>query len=155
MEISLVNQSEDSTFLDFEELFHQIASKSEEILEIKDSKEMSVVFVNDQFIQELNRDYRNIDRATDVISFALNDSEEDYEMPCENSEIGDIFISVDRIKAQAKEYGHSIKRETCFLFTHGLLHLLGYDHMEEADEKKMSAMQDVILNDIVPKENNS
>ncbi|MEI3327068.1 MAG: rRNA maturation RNase YbeY, partial [Thomasclavelia sp.] len=89
--------------------------------------------------------YRNIDRATDVISFALEDSEQYYVEGMARN-IGDIFISVDHALMQANEYGHSLKREMCFLFTHGLLHLLGFDHMEKEDEEKMIAMQKKILN---------
>jgi probable rRNA maturation factor len=69
----------------------------------------------------------------------------------EDNELGDIFINIQAIVDQASEYGHSMRREVCFLFTHGLLHLLGYDHMCEEDEKQMFALQDVILDDIVPK----
>ena len=79
------------------------------------------------------------------------DSEDDYEMMEDDNELGDIFINVEAIRNQAKEYGHSLRREVCFLFTHGLLHLLGYDHMEEDEEKEMFALQDVILDEIVPK----
>lgn len=102
-------------------------------------------------IHEINKTYRGINRPTDVISFALMDSEDDYEMMEDDNELGDIFINVEAIRNQAKEYGHSLRREVCFLFTHGLLHLLGYDHMEEDEEKEMFALQDVILDEIVPK----
>lgn len=110
-----------------------------------DDLELSVIFVNDERIHEINRDYRQIDRSTDVISFALEDNEQFYVegMP---RELGDIFISIDHAKKQADEYGHSFYREMCFLFTHGLLHLLGYDHMNEEDEKEMFTLQNDILN---------
>lgn len=107
--------------------------------------------MNPEEIHEINKTYRGIDRPTDVISFALMDSEDDYEMMEDDNELGDIFINVEAIRNQAKEYGHSLRREVCFLFTHGLLHLLGYDHMEEDEEKEMFALQDVILDEIVPK----
>lgn len=70
----------------------------------------------------------------------------------EEAELGDIFINVQAVKTQAEEYGHSQHREVCFLFTHGLLHLLGYDHMEEADEKVMFSLQDEILDELVKRE---
>ena len=105
---------------------------------------MSCVLVDDEEIHRINKDYRNIDRATDVISFALEDNDQFYVEGMPRS-LGDIFISVDHAKAQAQEYGHSLYREMCFLFTHGLLHLLGYDHMNEDDEKEMFALQKAIL----------
>ena len=100
-----------------------------------------------EFIIEINRDYRNIDRSTDVISFALEDSVEFYieGMP---RALGDIFISYDHAKMQAKEYEHSVYREMCFLFMHGILHLLGYDHMEEDEAKEMFALQNEILDSL-------
>ena len=98
-------------------------------------------------IKRINREYRNIDKVTDVISFALLDSGEDAEYEDE-IELGDIFINRDRVYAQAAEYGHSTKREFVFLFVHGLLHLLGYDHMEKEDERKMFALQKKIVGDL-------
>ena len=96
-------------------------------------------------IHEINRDYRNIDRPTDVISFALKDSEDEFYIDELDLELGDIFINYEAVIHQAKEYGHSELREISFLCTHGLLHLLGYDHMNETDEKEMFDLQDVIL----------
>ena len=108
---------------------------------------ISVSLVDNDFIHEMNRDYRGIDRPTDVISFAFLDNE-DRETLYKSKEpvcLGDIYISVDKAREQAAEYGHSIKRELSFLFVHGLLHLLGYDHMNEADEAVMFKLQDEIL----------
>ena len=82
-----------------------------------------------------------------MISFAEIDSD-DYDYLCDEVNLGDIFINVDRVYSQAKKYGHSIKREFIFLFIHGLLHLLGYDHMEKEDEKIMFALQDKIVGDL-------
>ena len=94
-------------------------------------------------IHEINKEYRNIDRETDVISFALEDEKDitydDFRL------LGDIYISIDRVVSQAKEYGHSELREICFLATHGILHLLGYDHMEPDDEKEMFDLQNKLL----------
>ena len=134
---------------DFKEDYYQdylnIINEASKQLEIIDDLELSCILVDDQKIHEINKEYRNIDRATDVISFALEDSEQYYvEGMARNN--GDIFISVDHALMQANEYGHSLKREMCFLFTHGLLHLLGFDHMEKEDEEKMIAMQKKILN---------
>lgn len=112
--------------------------------------EMSVNFVDDEEIQELNRNYRQKDQPTDVISFAMQDTVEG-EMDIQGIDIpmilGDIVISVDRAKEQAEEYGHSLEREIAFLTVHGFLHLLGYDHLTEADEKEMFAKQSNILSE--------
>ena len=103
----------------------------------------SVVFMNDEEIHEMNREYRGVDRVTDVISFAFEDNNDlvynDIRM------LGDIFICIPQMKRQAEEYGHSEKRELAFLAVHGILHLLGYDHMNEKDEKVMFALQELIL----------
>ena len=104
----------------------------------------NVIIVDNEFIHKMNREYRGIDRPTDVISFALEDAHDiDYD---DFRLLGDIYISIDKAKEQAKEYGHSLKREICFLSVHGLLHLLGYDHMEKEDEIKMFSLQEELLN---------
>ena len=103
---------------------------------------MNIIFVNDEEIQQINRDYRNIDRITDVISFALND-EKDFLIKTE--EIGDIFICIDQAKRQASEYNHSLDRELGFLAVHGYLHLNGYDHMTKEEEEVMFKKQEEIL----------
>lgn len=103
----------------------------------------SVIIINDESIHKINKDYRGIDRPTDVISFALEDDKTII-----NSSIrmlGDIYISYDTAIRQAKEYNHSNERELCFLAVHGLLHLLGYDHMNSCDEKKMFDLQKELL----------
>ena len=101
----------------------------------------NIIFVDDEEIQRINRQYRNIDRVTDVISFALCD-DPDNQM---EDELGDIFIDLDQAFRQAEDYGHSITREVAFLAVHGYLHLCGYDHITEEDEKVMFAKQDEIL----------
>lgn len=110
--------------------------------------EMSVNFVDNDEIQEINRNYRQKDMPTDVISFAMQETVEG-EMAIVGEELpvtlGDIVISVDRAKEQAKEFNHSFKRELAFLTIHGFLHLLGYDHMNEEDEKIMFGLQEEIL----------
>ena len=106
--------------------------------------EFSIIIVDNKRIHEINKEYRGIDRPTDVISFALEDSED---APIEGYRIlGDIYISLDKVKEQAEAYGHSFKRELCFLAVHGFLHLLGYDHMEKEEEKIMFGKQEEILN---------
>lgn len=110
--------------------------------------EVSVTFVNNEEIQEINRDYRNLDKPTDVISFALEETVDDeVEIVGEDLPVvlGDIIISVERAKEQAADYNHSYERELGFLAVHGFLHLLGYDHMTKEDEKVMFQKQEEIL----------
>lgn len=103
----------------------------------------NVIFVDNKTIRDINREYRGIDRDTDVISFALEDNEDiKFEF---GRLLGDIYISVDKMKEQAIEYGHSELREMAFLTVHGLLHLLGYDHMTKEDEEVMFKEQELIL----------
>lgn len=112
--------------------------------------EVSLLLTNNEEIQELNRDYRNLDQATDVLSFPIYEREEieallkDQEGP-ELILLGDIIISMERAGEQAHEYGHSLKREVAYLFVHGLLHLLGYDHLEEDEKKEMRTREEEIL----------
>jgi metalloprotein, YbeY/UPF0054 family len=128
----------------YEEQFLKIIEKTLNYLNIEGDIEMSCIIVDDEKIHEINKHYRHIDRSTDVISFALEDSDQFYIEGMPRS-IGDIFISYDHALMQSQEYGHSIKREMCFLMLHGLLHLLGYDHMNEEEEKEMFALQRQIL----------
>ncbi|MEG0549107.1 MAG: rRNA maturation RNase YbeY [Coprobacillus sp.] len=131
----------------YEEQFLMIIQKTLETLHIDDDVELSCILIDDEAIHEMNRDYRDIDRSTDVISFALEDNEQFYVEGMPRS-LGDIFISYDHALIQAQEYEHSLKREMCFLFTHGLLHLLGYDHMNEEDESQMFGLQKQILEEL-------
>lgn len=109
----------------------------------KENYLMNIIFVLDDEIQDINKKYRNIDKVTDVISFALNDSFSD-DLLIEN-EIGDIFINISQAKRQAILYDHSFSREVGFLSVHGFLHLLGYDHMNKEDEEIMFNKQKEIL----------
>ena len=108
--------------------------------------EVSVTLTNNDYIHQLNRKYRQIDRPTDVLSFALNESEEpDIENGPDIDVLGDIILSVERAEEQAADYGHSLRREIAFLTVHGMLHLLGYDHMEEADRLEMEKEQRYVM----------
>ena len=110
----------------------------------KSDKFFNIIFVTKEKIQQINKDYRGIDRVTDVITFALMENLDEIFMEAE-LELGDVFICIDRAIEQAVEYGHSIEREIGFLAVHGYLHLTGYDHMTEEDEKIMFAKQEEIL----------
>ena len=127
----------------------EFASK-DSVLELPEDTEMSITFVNNEEIHEINREYREKDAPTDVISFALEDEGfdelpinlEGFDIP---RNIGDIIVSVEKIAEQANDFNHSFERELGFLVVHGFLHLNGYDHMNEADEKEMFDLQRKIL----------
>ena len=104
----------------------------------------NLIIVDNSYIHELNKTYRNIDRETDVITFALED-EDTLIVPSEERILGDIYISIDKARTQAEEYGHSLLRELSFLAVHGFYHLLGYDHMNPEDEKIMFSKQEEVL----------
>lgn len=106
--------------------------------------EFNIIFVDSETIHNINKTYRNVDRVTDVISFALEDNKT---IELDRRLLGDIYICIEKAEEQAKEYEHSFLRELSFLTIHGLLHLLGYDHMEIEDEKIMFEKQDDILNE--------
>lgn len=145
MNIDFVFDNEVENFENnYEQDFTAIIEQALKTLGIEDDVEVSCVLVDDERIHEINREYRHIDRSTDVISFAMEDNDQFYVEGMPRT-LGDIFISVDHAKKQAEEYGHSLRREMCFLFTHGILHLLGYDHMADEQEKEMFGLQDQIL----------
>ena len=141
MKVNIYNQSNKELKKEITELKKFVRFSVNE-LNIKDCY-FNIIFVNNDYIKELNKNYRNIDRETDVITFALED---DKTVISKVRILGDIYISIDKAISQAEEYGHSLKREISFLTIHGILHLLGYDHMNEKDEKKMFSLQDEILN---------
>lgn len=102
----------------------------------------NVIIIDDERIHQINREYRNVDRPTDVISFALED---DKSMTSELRILGDIYVSIDTARRQAYEYYNSEQEELRFLIIHGLLHLLGYDHMKEEEEKEMMSLEEEVL----------
>jgi probable rRNA maturation factor len=136
-----------------------LIAKLEELLRIAGEQEgiaegeVALTFVDDEEIHRLNREYRGIDRPTDVLSFAMQEmGDEELAIQYDDEDagifvepLGDIIISVPRAIAQSEEYGHSIERELGFLFVHGFLHLIGYDHGTEEEEKEMFAKQEHIL----------
>ena len=113
---------------EYKEEFQKIAKYTLEQFKMKGDIELSVNFVTSNTIHEINKQYRHVDRVTDVISFENDEGFESYDGFVT---LGDLFICVSRAKKQAVDYGHSFKRELCFLFTHGLLHLLKMDHMNK------------------------
>jgi len=146
MEIDFL--SKDKAFDSYEEKYEMLTQQTLAHLKLHFEPIISVSFVDNKYIHKINKKYRGIDRPTDVISFAFLDGDENKESVFQsNSEVvlGDIYISLDKAKEQAETYGHSLDRELSFLYVHGLLHLLGYDHMNEKDEKTMFSLQDEIL----------
>ena len=111
-----------------------------------DNSIFDIIFIDDEEMHKLNKEYRGIDRTTDVLSFALNDNKH---IDAIVNSLGDIFISIPKMKSQAEEYGHSEKRELSFLALHGLLHLLGYDHtLGKKEEEEMFGLQKEILSEL-------
>lgn len=147
MEITLINRT-NQNMMEILPFYQTIAAAAEKRLNLPTDYEISVTFVRSRTIHQINLEYRGIDRPTDVISFAIRD-DADIFFDEEEKDLGDLFINIDYAKRQAKEYGHSEKRELGFLFIHGLLHCLGYDHMTKEDEKVMFSLQKEILDPIV------
>lgn len=142
------SDEQDKVKLDFdvEELIKSCTEQALIEEEITDDAEISVTFVDNENIRELNKMHRNIDRETDVLSFPAF-LDEGFEVDPENDAmvLGDIVISLEKALTQSKEYGHSMKRETAFLIAHSLFHLLGYDHTTEDEEKEMFEKQEKVL----------
>ena len=146
MELDFTSKFED--FDIYEEKYLALMTLTLETLKLDFEPIVSVSIVDNKYIHKINKKYRGIDRPTDVISFAFLDGEVNKEALFHNKStvcLGDIYISLDKAKEQAEEYQHSLERELSFLFIHGLLHLLGYDHMKEEDEKVMFSLQEEIL----------
>ena len=141
-EITVINETNEYVDTALLNKVADYALKSESV----DNGVVNIIIVDNKRIKEINKEYRNIDRETDVISFALEDDDTFIELPIRV--LGDIYISIDKVKSQASDYGHSEIREICFLVVHGILHLLGYDHMNIADELVMFSKQDKILDEL-------
>ena len=147
MELSFENRLQ-GEYDALEEVYSDLMGVTFSLLNVKKNYEVDVSLVDEDTIHEINRDYRNVDRVTDVISFAFEDDESDLgringdDVP---RVLGEIFICVPRALEQAKEIGNTPERELSFLFVHGLLHLLGYDHMSKEDEEVMFPLQEKIL----------
>ncbi len=148
MELDFATKNKE--FENYEEEYLSLMDLTTKKLGIKCDIIVSVSLVDNRYIHCINKKYRHIDRPTDVISFAFLDDNHQYDKILFHEGqvvLGDIYISTEKAIEQANEYGHSLKREMCFLFVHGLLHLLGYDHMNEEDEKIMFSLQEEILKD--------
>ncbi len=153
MNLNIIFSADTDNEYEWEFLKSTVRTAAEGTLEnrgISGDGELSVTFTDNRGIWELNREYRNVDRPTDVLSFPMYSFADD-DVPPEGSLIllGDMVLSVERAEEQAAEYGHSLRREVAFLTVHSMLHLLGYDHeTSEEDEREMFALQDSIMNEI-------
>ncbi|MBO7078915.1 MAG: rRNA maturation RNase YbeY [Bacilli bacterium] len=139
MKINLFNNYNDEIKIDYKEAIKVLEDAFNK--KFKTKKDVSLILVDLDEIHKINLEYRHIDKPTDVISF--EEFEDDY--------LGEIFICVDKVYLQAKEYGHSNEREFAFLLCHGLLHLHGYDHLTKEDEVVMFNLQDEILDNTIYK----
>lgn len=138
LKINLINQYDEET-KNYKPTIKLVMNTAYRMLKIRKPKIINVILVNNEEIHRINLQYRHIDRPTDVISFENTD---------EGNELGDIFISIDKAREQAQEYGHSFERELGFLSCHGFLHCNGFDHLNETEEKEMFALQDQIMEKI-------
>ena len=139
--IEIFNQTNED--IDELETVEKVLLKASEKEKLENTS-FNLIIVDNNYIHELNKNYRNIDRETDVITFALED-DDTLVLPENIRVLGDIYISIDKARSQAEEYGHSFLREICFLAVHGFYHLLGYDHMTPEDEKIMFKKQEEVL----------
>lgn len=145
MQINFINQSDESSWRAYRKFLNPVVDKTLSMVGRDKNVAINIVLVNKDAIHEMNRDFRDIDRATDVLSFEDGSIEEGI------LNLGDIVISVEALREQSKDYGHSLKREFCFLVAHGTLHLLGFDHQTLEDELEMFGLQKEILDGIAKK----
>lgn len=147
MEVAISNVQEKMIVTpQMEQIVIAVLNKAAEAYSIESHTEVSLVLADDEYIRVLNRQYRDKDCSTDVLSFALNEGEEPLMVDGpEEVLLGDIIISLETATRQAEEYGHSLERELAYLTVHGILHLLGYDHMTEDDKKEMRQEEEYVL----------
>lgn len=153
MDLALIDNTQAHVSDEHKKLVHDILVFAANYIKLPIDTEMSVTFMNNDEIQIYNRDYRGVDKPTDVISFAIEeDDEDDFALIMDDEmqadlgrNIGDVLISIDKVAEQAEYLGHSFERELGFLAVHGFLHLNGYDHMEAAEEAEMFSLQKEIL----------
>ena len=146
-EIQYLDLAENS---EYEKIIDKVVKKCFEVESLLESKlYVSITLTTPENIRKLNKEYRNIDKETDVLSFPMFEKEElkDFKSSCKEV-LGDIVISVERVKQQAVEYGHSFERELSYMVVHGFYHLMGYDHIKDEDQKQMREKEEVILKEL-------
>ena len=145
MKVRITYENKATEKKEYENIIASVCKEGAYIYGLDEDAELSVVLCDNAYIHELNKTYRNIDRPTDVLSFALNEGEEEgYDGP-DTKLLGDIVISLDKTREQADEYGHSFERELAYLTVHGMLHILGYDHMTDEDKTEMRKEEEFVL----------
>lgn len=140
-----INSEIEQNIDEYRDIYPRLLEKALKMLNVTTNVIMSVTFVDEDMIHEINKTYRNIDRPTDVISFAFLDDKSEKIVGDVPLDLGEIYICYDVADKNRLSYSNSLKRELCFLFVHGLLHLLGYDHMTKEDEEVMFPLQEKIL----------
>ena len=136
----------------YEEIIKKVVEQCFKEEKIENSKlYISITLTNPEHIHEINKQYRNVDRATDVLSFPMFEKDEIDEKIKNNDfehedVLGDIVISIEKVEEQAKEYGHSFEREFAYMLVHGFYHLMGYDHIEDSDKVIMRKKEEMVLN---------
>lgn len=147
MEILELNYLDLEENKNYEKIIKKVLQKCFEEENLQDKKlYVNVVLTNDENIRNINREHRQIDKPTDVLSFPMYEKEELENLKLENEDIlGDMVISIERVEEQAKEYGHSFERELAYMVVHSFYHLLGYDHIKEEDKIKMRPKEENIL----------
>lgn len=139
---------------EYEQIIQRVLEQCFKEENIENSKlYITITLTNPETIKKINTEYRNIERATDVLSFPMFEKDElDEKIRNKNFEypdvLGDIVISIEKVEEQAKEYGHSFERELSYMVVHGFYHLMGYDHIKEEDKKQMRPKEEKILNDL-------
>ncbi len=136
---------------EYEELINKVLEKCFSVEKMEDFKlYISITLTNPENIRKLNKQYRNIDRETDVLSFPMFEKDEILELKNLDYEevLGDIIISIERVKEQAEEYGHSFERELSYMVVHGFYHLMGEDHMSEEEKNRMRQKEEKVLNEL-------
>lgn len=130
---------------EYEQVIERVCQEAALVYGLGPNAEISVLLCHNEYIHQLNKQYRHMDRPTDVLSFALNEGDEDgYDGP-DTALLGDIVISLEKVQEQAEEYGHSFIRELAYLTIHGMLHILGYDHMTQEDKEEMRKEEEFVL----------
>lgn len=148
MKVVQINYDEVEKNIEYEEIINKVVEKCfEEEKLLNKNIYINIILTTPNSIREINKQYRNIDKETDVLSFPMFEKDEILDInPSIQEVLGDIIISIDRVQEQANEYGHSFTRELAYMVVHGFYHLMGYDHMEKNDKLQMRKKEETILN---------